>query len=460
MIAAARPTPNRPVDDSWGEARQVGPTPRWWPLAHHDEQVKAITSQSRFIAMDSGRRSGKTDIAKRKIVRSLREKKPWPDPRYFYGLPTRDWAKRVAWIDFQRLIPKYWIDDISQGELWVRTIFGSTLFLLGMDEPSRIEGSPWDGGVLDEMSDQRPGCFDLHVRPALDTVENGVNRAGWCWLIGKPSRQGCGAAWFRAFCERCRRSEYPDGEAFSWPSWDILPADVIQQARETLDPKDFNEQYGACWESAGGAVFHAFDREYNVRPCAYRPDAPILVGQDFNMDPMAWILCHRFGNRLEAFDELWLRNTGTVEALDVLASRYAGHRGSWQFYGDSNWARARKTSATQTDLATINNDERFIKMGRTMHYTSSNPALEDRYAACNALLCNAANECRAFIDPKCTHFISDMETLAYKTGTREVQKLPFSGHISDGWGYIVYRLFPIRMRMDEAESVVTMSEGS
>jgi len=48
-----------------GEQRGHGPTPRWWPLIGHAEQQKALTCGARFVGLDAGRRSGKTDIAKR-----------------------------------------------------------------------------------------------------------------------------------------------------------------------------------------------------------------------------------------------------------------------------------------------------------------------------------------------------------------------------------------------------------
>ena len=133
--------------------------------------------------------------------------KPWPDPRYFYGMPTWKQAKRVAWYDLLKLIPDDLIlggkygPNVSWGELWIRTMLGSELWVMGMDQPARFEGNPWDGGVLDEACDLPDGCFDLHVRPALDTIENDVNRRGWCWIIGKPSRKGPGPRWFRSFCD-------------------------------------------------------------------------------------------------------------------------------------------------------------------------------------------------------------------------------------------------------------------
>ena len=38
--------------------------------------------------------------------------------------------------------------------------------MVGLDRPQRMEGVSWDGGVIDEYADRRPGTFDAHVRPA------------------------------------------------------------------------------------------------------------------------------------------------------------------------------------------------------------------------------------------------------------------------------------------------------
>ena len=435
-----------------GEQRVHGPTPRWWPLKGHIEQQRALTCGARFVGLDAGRRSGKTDLAKRFLVSHLPESRPWPDPRFFYGMPTRDQAKRVAWRDLLKLIPDNWIiggkhgPNVSYGELWVRTKWGSELWVLGMDAPARFEGIPWDGGVLDEAVDLADGCFNLHVRPALETVENGINRHGWCWIIGKPSRRGPGAKWFKGFCEECRRGEYPDGAAFTWPSSDILPADVVAQARATMSKKDFDEQYGASWQTAGGGVWHAFSREFNVRPCQRRDNLPIIVGSDFNVDPMCWTLSHRVGEFFETFDELILRNSNTPRTLKELWTRYGHHPGGWQFYGDAS-SRQRQTSATQSNYAHIWNDENFQRAGRTLHYLNANPSHHDRFAAGNTRLGTADGLHRAFIDPRCTTLIEDLETRSYKEGTTELADGKEFGHVSDAWSYCAHRIWPIRFNV-------------
>lgn len=428
-------------------------TERWTQFRPHDGQRAAWTAPQRFVGLPCGRGSGKTEMAKRRLVRFLPVKKPWPDPHYFYGGPTRDQTKRIAWDDFIRLIPADWLAGSPRvSDLRITTVFGSDLWIVGMDRPERIEGVQWDGGVFDESSDIKPGAFDKSVIPALTW------RDGWCWRIGVPKRQGVGASEFRKFCEKGLAGTDPDTAAFSWPSSDILTPEQLAYARANLDPKDYREQFEACWETAGGGIFHAFDRDRNVRPCAYRPNMPILVGSDFNVDPMAWVLAHRLGDRLDVFDELWLRDTNTPATLDKLAARYHDHKGGWEFYGDASGS-ARKSSASRSDYQHIMNHADFKRMGRSLHYPYANPPVADRFAATNALCLNAAGERRLFIDSRCEHLIDDLEARYYKPRTKEADDTGTLGHITDALGYIVHRLFPIRLELDFGPQRVIITGG-
>lgn len=391
--------------------------------------------------MPAGRGSGKTELAKRRLVLALAEEKPHSTPRYFYAAPTRDQAKRVAWDHFKALIPTNWLrEKPMESELKITTIFGSELWVLGMDRPARFEGIQWDGGVVDESCDQQPKAFELSIVPTL------VWRNGWCWRIGVPKRKGPAAAEFRKYFERAQRGELADTAAFTWPSRSIVPKDMLEHARATLDLKDFLEQFEALFQTAGGGIFHAFDRQENVKKVEYHSNRMIVVGSDFNVDPMAWVIGHAYDNRIEWFDELFIRDCNTGQALDTLWQRYQDHTGGWEFYGDST-ARQRKTSASESDYLQIENDARFQKAGRMVSYPSGPPPIEDRLASCNAMLCNAARQRRMFIDPQCEHLIEDLETRYYLTGTKKPAdpKGSLMGHITDAMGYAVFSLFPVAL---------------
>lgn len=412
----------------------AGMTPAWFRLRYHQQQTKAWRTNARFVALAAGRGSGKTELARRRVVRFLNVKKPWSDPLYFYALPTMQQAKRVAWDAILRLIPPHWIKGVpNKSSMKIETIYGSCLYVVGMDKPHRVEGVQWDGGVVDESCDQRPGAFDKTLLPAFS------HRNAWCWRIGVPKRHGIGAVEFKEFFDKGMAGE--DGiESYTWKSEEILTPDQMAFFRSHMDERDFNEQFGASWESSSGAIFYAFSESVNVTPLVhYDPELPIVVGSDFNVDPMAWVIGHIVDDELYVFDELFLRNTNTQETLNYLYARYGQHQTGWEFYGDAS-GRARKTSASASDYAQIKRDARF-KHALTF-YNRRNPAVADRFASCNAMLRSAAGRARLYVHPRCKNLITDLKGRAYKEGTSAPNDKGDVGHITDGLGYIVHSRFP------------------
>lgn len=409
-------------------------TPAWTRLRYHEKQARLWRTKARFVEVAAGRGSGKTELARRRVVRFLNVRKPWPDPMYFYALPTFNQARRVAWRNILKLIPPDWIKGSpNESNMRIDTIFGSQLYVVGLDKPQRIEGDQWDGGVIDESCDQKPKVFDLNVLPALS------HKNGWCWRIGVPKRSGSGAAEFRA---AFNRPQTIDHESYTWPSMDILTPEQLKWARENLDPKDFAEQYGAVWQDPSGLVFYAFDPMLNVDASAeYTPELPLMIGSDFNVDPMAWVVGHKLDEELIIHDEIFVRNTNTRECLDRLHRRFGSHAAGFEFFGDAS-GRARKTSATESDYIQIRNDRRFA--GARVFYPKSNPAIADRFAACNARFLNADGVRRVKIHPRCTNLIRDLETRAYEEGTNVPDDYGDVGHITDALGYIIHRIWPMR----------------
>ena len=433
-------------------------TPRWTPLRHHDEQHSAYVSEARIKVMPCGRRSGKSEYAKRILVeRAFFDEIPGcVRPRYAYGGPTQDQARNIAWDDLLDLIPDRWIvggkkgPNVSYSRMEIILANNALIRVVGLDKPHRIEGKYLNGFVGDEWSDVKHGVFDRVIRPMLGDYH------GWAILCGVPKRQGIGARWYRNLCDQIIEGRYPDAAHFSWPAWDILAKSEVDEARATMDPKDFDEQYGAKWQNAGGGVWHAFTREHNVRPCQRRANLPIIVGQDYNRTPMSWVLSHRVGEIFETFDELILNNTTTERALEELWRRYGHHQGGWQFYGDAS-ARSHTTKGEFSDYAIVWNHEKFKAAGRTCHYLNANPSHHDRFAAGNARLATADGNHRAFIDPRCVALIEDLEMRSYKPGTMELPKDEGGrGHVSDAWSYPVYRIWPIRFNVggERKQSVI------
>lgn len=201
----------------------------------------------------------------------------------------------------------------------IETIFGSTLYIMGMDKPQRIEGIQIDGAVIDECSDQKPGTFSTSILPTLS------HRNPWCWRIGVPKRNGTGRIEFRAFYEAGIRGD-ENIDSYMWKSSTVLDPKELETRKSLMTVEEFEEQFNAVWLDAGGSIYHAFSDE-NLNPGAvYDPSVPIWVGADFNVDPMCWVLGHFEEGKLRIFDELFVKNTHTEACLKKLKEKYLNKR--------------------------------------------------------------------------------------------------------------------------------------
>ena len=99
-----------------------------------------------------------------------------------------------------------------------------------------MEGVSWDGGVIDEYADCKPGTFDAHIRPSL------ADRRGWLWLIGVPDVDGPAQVEYERFYDIASKHNDPEWAAFHWASADILPADEIASAKRMMDPRLFEQE--------------------------------------------------------------------------------------------------------------------------------------------------------------------------------------------------------------------------
>lgn len=414
----------------------------WEPLKPHRLQSEAWFTKKKFVVLACGRGSGKTMLARRRVVRNLANSHDLPMAYHAFCMPTFAQARRVAWEAIKLMVPKSWIlGEPSETEMSITTIFRSKLFIAGLDKPARIEGTQWSTMIVDESCDVKPGVFNKSIMPAL------LHHCTDCWRIGVPKRQGPGAAEFReAFDEAAQRN---DTFAATWPSSDVVDEAKIEEAKARLDKFDFDEQYGANWQTLGGGIFHSYDDVANVSESAvYRRGTPVVVMSDFNVDPMSWCLGQYVDDVLYVFDEISLRNTNTRATLDVLHSK--GLTPPWLFTGDAA-AKARKSSADSTDYIQIFNDPRFEN--RRVVYPSHNPAISTRFATTNAALCNAAGKRRVLIHPKCKVLRRDLLQRAYKTGSLVPNDTQFIGHMSDALGYGIMLLMPMALEHSESPRI-------
>jgi len=161
---------------------------RWYPLREHPVQralVEAVDNGIRFPVVPSGRRSGKTERAKRFLSQQGMYRE---GERYFAAAPTYNQAKRIWWRDLKLLtLSSTHARKPSESELIIWLPNGSEIHVVGLDVPARFEGVEWTGGVIDEIANLKGDSLNENIMPALNTVNPlRPDYRAWCWFIGVP----------------------------------------------------------------------------------------------------------------------------------------------------------------------------------------------------------------------------------------------------------------------------------
>ena len=416
-------------------------------------QSQVYQNEARFRVLVAGRRFGKTFLAGPELYRMVsggRDRVAW------YLAPTYRQAKQVAWRELKSYFRPYLANKPNETDLSLNLRNGSMIALRGADNYDSLRGPGLDGVVLDEFADMAPEAWTEVLRPALS------DRQGRALFIGTPKG-------YNHFHDIYQEAGGSNGWArFQYTTLDggNVTAEEIESSRRDMDEKTFRQEYQASFENFEGRAYYAFDRNANVTTDAeYHPALPICWALDFNVNPMCSILCQveetttrvgamvgRREYRVNVFDEIHIANSNTPEACEEFARRVdaISRRGqpTIYVYGDASGS-ARHTAAgagANSDWAVIREFFRNQRYQVAFRYKASNPAVRDRVAAMNAMLCNAQGERRLFVHPRCKYLTKDLEQVAWKPATKILDQAsdPMLTHISDALGYLIESEMPLR----------------
>jgi hypothetical protein len=113
-----------------------------------------------------------------------------------------------------------------------------------------------------------------------------------------------------------------------------------------------------------------------------------------------------------------------------------------EIFGDASGHQQRTTGNSDYDiireyLEAYTNLQVSYKMSR------SNPSVRERVLLVNRLLRSASGETQLFVDEKCVELMKDLEQVAYKEDTSEIDKDRdrMRTHASDALGYVLWEQF-------------------
>jgi len=428
-------------------------TQRWTKLDYHSVQQAYWKSQTRFNICHAGRRSGKTELAKRKIVKCAL-KCTLPRGRFVCGAPVHRQAIEIFWDDLVDLVPKWALRKYHPYEVSVRTIHlrhGVKIQVLGMDKAERIEGSPLDGFVGDEFGNFKETAWGQNVRPALSTP----GRPGWADLIGVPE----GKNHYFTLVEDAAKLD--DWSVFTWTTYDIDPAEA-ESARADVDDLTYQQEYGGAFISFKGVAYYAYS-QLNNPPSGvqiyYDPSLPLIFCHDFNRKPGTCLICQeqeppewlklRNGGRnrgkcIAIIDEVFQRqDSNTEKVCDELIKRWKHHdRQPVILHGDATGGAKTSQGVAGSDWDIISSKLAPV-FAIKRRYPKSNPPVRTRINSTNTQLRSADNYLNVIVDETKTPMICrDFEGVSCDDkGDLEKNEAMLS-HISDAFSYYVHEAHP------------------
>jgi hypothetical protein len=395
----------------------------------HPKQAEVHAFPARFKVVTAGRRWGKTALARFTLIQQAIG---GPRRKVWYVAPSYRMAKQIMWDELVESIPRQWIKKVHHTEMWVMLKNKSKIELKGADDPDSLRGVGLYYVVLDEFQDMKPDVWTKVLRPTL------AKDRGNAMIIGTPKG-------YANLYDVHKLGQDPNNRV--WQSWQFptitspfIPESEIEMAKRDMDLKSFRQEFEASFETMSGRVYHEFDRNIHVKPCAFDPSKEIWVGVDFNIDPMSAVILQPSadGKTLHAVSEIFLRSSNVVELCEELERRYWRWSQNIIIFPDpAGGARQHARGESSLDIF---RDKGFKKI----LYHKQHPPVQDRVNSMNRMFRDATGDVRFFVDPSCKNFIASLEQTLYKQGSGDIDKQMNIEHITDACGYPVQYRFPTK----------------
>jgi len=394
-------------------------------LSLRPAQGEVFSAANRFRVLVAGRRFGKSYLACIELLKAALER---PGETYFYCAPTYRMAKDIAWKTLKKIIPNSLVRSKNETELRMELVNDSTIELKGTENAAALRGRSLSGVVLDEAAFMEAEVWFEVLRPAL------ADKQGWALFISTPEGT---ASWFYDLW--CYVDEDTTGDWKRWCFTTIqggnVPPEEVEAARAQLDPRTFRQEFEASFENLSGLVAISFNDANIDKEVRDLPILPLLLGVDFNVDPMSGICAVKKGDELWVFDEIIMTGGATTwDFAEEVINRYGVERRIVACPDPTGGAR--KTAGVgATDHSILR------KSGFNVSTPRSPWKIRDKITAVNTALLDASGARRCKIHPRCKELIKSLRTLTYAPGTGLPNKNLGVDHAFDAFGYLCLQTF-------------------
>lgn len=202
------------------------------------------------------------------------------------------------------------------------------------------------------------------------------------------------------------------------------------------------EIHGERLDDVEGRVYSSYsDAPYplgNVDQSVEDTGGEILIGQDFNVNPMASVVGVRVADELHILDSLEVPVSNTEQVMEEIRRRYPKRK---IIVCPDPAGKQRRTSAAvgQTDYTIIKS------FGFEVRAPNAAPIVVDRENNANAMYLKGDRR-RVRIHPRAIALRKGLRNLTYKEGTSIRDKASGFDHICDAMDYLLWQEFNVLMQ--------------
>lgn len=375
-------------------------------------------SRARVRVLFSGRRFGKTRLM---LTEALACALETPGSQIFYLAPSRKMAKDIAWSDLKQMVPSSWIDRAMESTLTLEFRNSSKITLAGADFADSLRGQKAHLLLMDEFAyvSDLQSMWEASLLPMLGTTDG---RVLFC------STPAGGGNFSAELWERAKSTPGWDRWSFKSVDGGWISPEFVDEAKATMDPSLYRQEFEASIESLLGAIYADFSRANNVGTGHYDPNEPLLMGCDFNRNPMCACVGQLQGEKLVILREFVLIDADTRMLAQEVRRVYP--RLEIICFPDPTGSRSQTSSMGLSDHAILRQSGFKVKAPKAPW------AIRDKYAAVRMFIRDAQNRRRLQIDPSAKRLVRSLASLEYAPGKSVADPKSDHGHMSDALGYM------------------------
>lgn len=217
----------------------------------------------------------------------------------------------------------------------------------------------------------------------------------------------------------------------TWFAETLAAYEGTRLGRQEIHAEILDDVEGRVYSSFSSALFPVG----NIDPTLVDIGGEILVGQDFNVNPMATVIAVRVVDECHILDALEIHTSNTEEVAEELRRRYPNRR---VVICPDPAGKQRHTNAPvgETDFTILR------RAGFDVRAPNKAVAVVDRVNNAQAMFLQGARR-RVRIHPRATALIAGLKNLTYKEGTSIRDKGSGFDHVCDAADYLLWQEFNV-----------------